>query len=491
MTFPQTLPASLSVFLEKHRYASILFLTALILQLFVFIAHVSILGNGPDTFTAYSAAGDSGEHLALAESLLHDGAFSQQMEGAPYATLETTRMPVYPALLAFSLALTGHNYALTMLIQLIPAAFAVVLLFLFLKEFLPDRIAFWGAFLAAFDAERLMNVTQFGSESYFFPFLFAGMLFAARLMKAPPSSAVRLAALSALFFGAATLTRYFAFFLAMGTLLFLLAIFTWRFLRRHEKPSVFLKPLAVFFVVFFLLLAPWSLRNFAHFGTFRLAATSQWSLYWRKVVRVYEYKLGLRGKSHASITNQLEADFFRDFNIPPERQYPIANFYLKDFAYREYFMKKGNAVIRENYPLYLKVMVWRFIPWSTDSSLSELAGYVDQYFVSLQPLFQKTGIQPFPHIFWAGRFFWIIAYLIVIVAFIAQYRHFLSARFLPLLYAGALAFITGLGAEWSFTTRHKIPFVLIFYGVFAYALFLLFMRKRRDTAGAEDAVSLQ
>jgi|GEM_PF-6803771 hypothetical protein len=462
--------ARLRAFLDRYRFESIIFCVAFILQIVVFLLHLHAFGNSAKAFSTYPGGGDAEEHLALAESLLLTGAFAQQENDVPGPLLETLRMPLYPSILAATLALTNHNYALTIIIQLIPASFALVVLYLFLCEFLPKRVAFAGSLLAAFDAERLIDVNQFGTESYFFLLLFAGMLFVARLLKSPEKT-LRYSALAALMFGLATLTRYFAFFLGIGTFLFLGAVCLWRHWRRAFPLRACIKPGVVFIAVFLVVVLPWSIRNYVHFDTFRLSVSPQWNLYLRKVVRIYEYKLGLQGVSHDSITKKLEDDFYRDTGA--SREYALDTYYLKDFRYRDYFENRGRAVITDHYGLYLKIATWRFIPWTTDSALSMIAGYIDRHFLSLQDIFDKTGVQPFPHIFWAGRLFWIATYGIFCLAFVLYHRIFLSERFLPLLYSGALTLLTGMGAEWSFTTRHKLPFVLIFYGVGLFAVLLL------------------
>lgn len=459
--------------MDKHE--TILFCLALIAQFALLTGLIAVNGSGRSVFLN-SSEGDAEEHLLIAERLLTHGGFYSGEITVPFGPLETIRMPIYPMIAAAFLFITGWSYAGAIFLQQIFGAAAIVVLYRLMKRLVGERAAFIGSLVAVFDLQRLFLMTGFSTESVFFLFLFGGVLVAARTIEQAADFsknkkyAYLTMAATGVLLALAGLTRYFAYFLGLLTGVYFVFFFLFYIVKRRIHWFFAVKLMVVFFVAFFTLIAPWSIRSKVHFDTWRISTSGQWNLYNRNLIRLYEYRDGYRGKSHQPINDMLEAKFFADTGADPAR--PFKEYYLRDYAYGPYFYKEANKTIRENLGLYIKVALWRLIPFASDSNVPAVLGYVDEYLFPIYPFLNQYGIQTYPHIFWAMRFAWIALYGFILLIVVLKRKSFQRHLF-PYLYLFLFALLTAYGGEWSFGTRHKLPFVMMFYSVIAYCVILL------------------
>lgn len=458
-----------------YKYETILFCLALIAQLALLTSLIAVNGSGKSVFLN-SSEGDAEEHLLITERLLTHGGFYSGEITVPFGPLETIRMPIYPMIAAAFLFITDWNYAGTIFLQQIFGALAIVVLYRLMKRLVGERAAFIGSLVAVFDLQRLFLMTGFSTESVFFLFLFGAILAAVIIIEQVVNfsrnkkSAYLVIAATGVLFALAGLTRYFAYFLGLLTGIFFVFYFSFCVVKRRMHWFFATKLIVIFFAAFFVILIPWSIRSKVHFDTWRISASGQWNLYNRNLIRLYEYRDGYRGKSHQSINDMLEAKFFADTGADPSR--PFKEYYLRDYSYGPYFYKEANKTIRENLGLYIKVALWRLIPFAVDSNVHAVLGYTDQYLFPILPFFNRYGIQIYPHIFWATRFVWIALYAFVFLVVVLK-RKLFKRRLYPYLYLSLLVLLTAYGGEWSFGSRHKLPFVMIFYSIIAYCVIAL------------------
>jgi len=207
--------------------------------------------------------GDAGNYLELGANLAKGRGFVTYAKWdfygdfanlGPVVHAEGNRQPLLPLVVAatFKLGAADHNAArvVTFFVSLAALAF----LFLVIRRWFGDRLAYAATAVAALEPSFLWFSTRVQTEPYFALFLFAALWLAGDLSREKPAPVVALAV--GILTGLAYLTRTNGFLLAAAYVLALLLVYRGRGLAAAA--------LAV--VGFAAVAAPWWVRNARVFG---------------------------------------------------------------------------------------------------------------------------------------------------------------------------------------------------------------------------------
>lgn len=252
-----------------------IFFVSVILALLFFIPVYYFIGE-----KALSPGGaDSSDYHTLANNFLRYGVFS--MKTAPPYTPSVRAMPGYPFLLALSKYFFGNSIAI-ILLQILAFSGTAVLVFKIAHIFFGNNrwvilpvVFLFVEFYALFMALTVMTDTFF---TFFLTFSF--FLFFDFLRRNDYYTFL----FSCCFLGIASLFR------PAGTGIFLIYTVFYFLQTRRGLPVMPLKRQFAFLLagalLFLLFVAPWSLRNYTHFGTFRFAANDAYTMYLLPAKRV-------------------------------------------------------------------------------------------------------------------------------------------------------------------------------------------------------------
>ena len=257
---------------------------------------------------------DSATYLAPARSLLNSFSYADA-SGVPTAL----RVPLYPAFLALSLAVSGNSLLFCILMNCALSAIAVPVLHQAALEFTENkRIALTASLLLMFSPTEIAFAPMFLSEGMFVTMVSLELLFFLRFLRTHRNLPLFLTAGAG---AAAALTR------PLNVLWILPCAFVSLFVPGPPKQRFLRAAGAV--LVFAILLAPWILRNHAIGSGWRLDEVSADSL--RHNASVVESRV-----------NDLPAQFYRD-------QYALS--FEKTFADKTKFPDRDACLTYEEHYL--------------------------------------------------------------------------------------------------------------------------------------------
>ena len=257
---------------------------------------------------------DSATYLAPARSLLNSFTYADA-SGVPTAL----RVPLYPAFLAFSLAVSGNSLLFCILMNCAVSALAVPVLYQAALEFTGNkRLALTASLLLMFSPTEIAFAPMFLSEGLFVTMVSFELLFFLRFLRTHRNLPLFLTAGAG---AAAALTR------PLNVLWILPCAFVSLFVPGTAKQRILRAAGAV--LVFAVLLAPWILRNHAIGSGWRIDEVSADSL--RHNASVVESRV-----------NNLPAQFYRD-------QYAIT--FEKTFADKTKFPDRDACLTYEEHYL--------------------------------------------------------------------------------------------------------------------------------------------
>lgn len=284
----------LKMFFREHRHEVLLFSTAFLLRVIVFMAlsyaaHTyGVLTPNPDRFIYPVIGADSGGYKGAAEVLLHEHRFASPGEEEPQSYL----MPGYPLLLAVIFFL-GGGVASMVVLQAVLAGLSVVLIYRVGKEIAPS-VGFVAAWIFVFDPISIFYATTILTETVF---IFLTLLAAYLFLRWFGDGWWKMALVGALF-GFSVYIRpnaiLFPVVCVLVILLFKDTTWNWR--------DAFLRS-AVLVAAAYLVVFPWMLRNKIYFNTWELTAVATIQWYWYNAPLYYAHTHG--------ITHQEALDIFR------------------------------------------------------------------------------------------------------------------------------------------------------------------------------------
>lgn len=268
-----------------------IFFVSVALALLFFIPVYYFLGEKG----LFQGGGDTSDYHALANSFLNHGVFAR--ETAPPYTPSARAMPGYPFLLATSKYFFGNSIGI-ILLQILAFGGTVVLTFKITSMFFyNNRGAILSTSFFFIDFFALYTALTVLTDTLFTFFLTFSFFFFFRFLYQHDSIFFFF---SCFFLGVASLFR------PAGTGIFLIyALFYFFQVKKNFSIGSLKRHIFVFFaggLFFFLLVVPWSIRNYMHFGTFRPAPNDAYTMYLLPAKRVQALADGV--PFYVSLTKQ-------------------------------------------------------------------------------------------------------------------------------------------------------------------------------------------
>jgi 4-amino-4-deoxy-L-arabinose transferase-like glycosyltransferase len=201
--------------------------------------------------------------LYVADSYRYNGVAVNLLSGCGYTENgETTArtMPAYPFFLAFVYGFFGHNAVAVRFIQIFLVLLACYIIYLTAKELFDERAGITALFLSVLYYPFIQMPAYIVTESLFMLFLVLSVYFSVKVLKSPEKLGyIFLAGISS---GVLVLTRPVGIFVPL-----LLFVFV---LLQPVPHRIWygIKRTGIFLLVFFILLAPWVIRNYIVYRTF-------------------------------------------------------------------------------------------------------------------------------------------------------------------------------------------------------------------------------
>lgn len=250
-------------FFRAHRLEVFIFALALLARLVYF--GISLESRGGDLVTTISGADC---YYMLSENILHGNGYSCDSE-PPYS-LNAVRPPVYPFFIVLTRMLTGSYWGVILLQILIASLLPLIAMRIAFYLFGSRRISCATGVLLALEPFSILFAIFFYSETLFMFFFSLSLLSIFAYFK---TGRVSLAALSAALLGISVLTKptvQYVFVVIMISILLEA--------RKHLTKKVLLTA-AGYGVIFFLVVSPWLMRNYAAFGSFALSPQKEVNVY--------------------------------------------------------------------------------------------------------------------------------------------------------------------------------------------------------------------
>jgi len=212
---------------------------------------------GPDR-----PATDDGSHYREIASYLASGHGFADRHGTT-----SFRPPIYPLFLALVSAIVGPGLTAARVVQCFLGSLSCVLLFYCVTLFFSEKAGFLAGLISAGYPLLVYLPSRFLSENLMVALLPAGLIL---LFKGARAPSFYWTILAGLVFGLAALARP----MMMAAPFFLLP---WFLSSRPRWPT---RCLLYFFLSFFLILVPWTIRNYSHYQRFVPVTTNGGHTFW-------------------------------------------------------------------------------------------------------------------------------------------------------------------------------------------------------------------
>lgn len=255
----------------RYRLVGTVFLFALLVRL-LFIA------IAPEAdIRAINLGFDGGDYANEATNILEGRGFSRET-AEPYIP-DAIRTPLYPLFLA-AIYWVFDSFYPTVFIQAVLGSFTPVFGVLVAQFFIVNRRILFGvgAFLSV-EPHLVFATTFFASEGLFIVLLSWGTYEIVRAMRKKDEKRF---AVAGLILGLSALVRPITFYLPA----LLLPIMVYSAFFKHESLQKTFRSLAIFIMVFLIVLSPWLLRNYLHFGQASMSTVGWFNVYTRLAATV-------------------------------------------------------------------------------------------------------------------------------------------------------------------------------------------------------------
>jgi len=276
----------------------------------------------------------------LAMNLLKNGFYGTN---APWSF----RPPLYPFFLSGIYSIFGPNFFLGRFVQSLIASFSIVFLYYITKEIFDKKVAFIAGLFSSFNFTLIIHTGLFGSEILY---IFLSLIFFMYFIRAVKYKKVAYFVVSGIFLGLSALCR-------PTILAFIPFIFCGLLITERTKNLWFFSLIMVF--VSFLVIFPWTVRNYLVHKEFVLISTNGGYMFW----------IGL----HPGATG--------DYHFPEDQSNPL--YELRDevkankIGYRE-----GMKFIKEYPREFIRLMFikshqfWNMVPFGRPKSIKQHFVYV-------------------------------------------------------------------------------------------------------------------
>lgn len=437
---------------RERKITLILFALALAVRVAFFGANVTVHGN-----ELLPTILNSEGYYELANNILTGRGFSESPV-APFVP-DSLRPPLYPIFIAVFFGIFGSYWAVViaqlLLGSLIPLLARRVSLRIMPRAFIANAVGI--VFAVEPVLVRLSGMLL--TETLFLALFFASII---ALFNYLDRSKLSYLAASGFMLGLATLTRPVTQYLPFVIAAFLI----WHFRRALSWRTA--KHIALFIAVFAATLAPWLYRNYAVFGSPRVANTT--------VSNVYGYFApSVLALSNGTSFNDARAALFTEDGVPD-----YGAITLKD---AEHFTTRAKSIIVTHPKETAKLISITTLAFFThDGYLDVLQdlGYMKNFSRTISTLITSPGI-----LILAGRMFWTLTALFALIGALLYFKRNgfepkMTLAMLFIAYFAATAGIVGLGI----TGRYRLPatiFILTFAGYTITAIYTQW-QQRKDTS---------
>jgi len=444
----------------------------------IFLIIVAILSSAMGIFFYlsfdHSITDDAYQYKTIAQNLLLHKVYSLS-ETPPYLPTGL-REPAYPVFLAALLWLFKGNYAAIYLTQIILFVLTVILVYYLSSKIFGEKMARWITFITAL-CPTLSDFPSYLLTETLFSFLI--VLFMAIIFKAVESNKPGWYICSGIILAISTLTKSITF------LLFIPIIFAGLlycgnlnlFFKRYFKNFI------IFTLSFFVIIAPWSIRNYNKFGKPVPSLLSGRALWIRGVKLDYNFK-DIKKELVFSVSEYIGKKLYPEVKNPNQFLLKEAivneekiNEWAKSYNEAEIYsiqLKEALAKIRQH---PLKYLAQNFIEWLKMTS-----------FLYIPVLNEPNTIEKFGNME-NGTFlisairgiFKLLAYLVLFLALFGlfgerkKWRQWIFIGVLILYINLVYSFLFGWG-------RYNVPFIP-FYFMFAVAGFNFIRHKLSHNVG--------
>jgi hypothetical protein len=479
-------------FLRRYRDECTIGFLAVILSSAIFLFVWNTVGLSGLTW----GGNDFLEYNILAQNVLDGNGFSLR-NAEPYES-SAVRTPGYPLFLAVSHAVSGNTVVASVLQIVLFAGFGILSYHVLLLLGLKRLYAFGGAILAVVELDVLSMSLYLISDMLFVFLLMLSLYFYLRFLRENDENVFVWGSLAV---GLAALVR------PVGVILFVIFAVTF-LIRRGLRRELFYSAIIVL-----ALLLPWSVRNFATFGTWRISSADTFNRYAVISSQIVGYRDGI---SYPEARESLMEKFIQDPEVRPfpptdnvgyvNYGYAREEFLLFDnFHYDEWMKKEIKEIFWSSPVSYVKVILFGTIEYLTQVNwLTPLEHWnvlhpsyrptksVQQIFFEdgFTPLMQELGrrfscgtscIIAFG-LNGVGRIFWAV---VIIFSGVGFFRALFSQKkdrlvlmsVLSLILIYSLIHIFFIGTQVQ--PRYRMPFVPFFIGFALYgaAVFWVFIKR--------------
>lgn len=442
---------------------------AFIVRLLFFVAVYAELGE-----SAF-LTGDSRGYVGIAENIRAGHGISQS-DSAPYIP-DSRFPPLFLIAIGGSLAVFDSFLPIIGMNMLLGALIPLAVYLIAIRFSGNHSVSFVAAILSAFEPLTMIMSLLLIPHASALAVLLVSVFFFLDFLE---YRSRRAAFFSGAFLALSTLIR------PHGKLLFLFAIIFFLFLflrerwRANQGPGI-LAPAAIFLVSFLLIVSPWAMRNFYHFGTFDLSSTGLRNVYTDFAVSVLSYKTG---EGYSEVESRLEEDFARRHGITTSE-------IDSDPKWGSALLREGLGIIVENPKESFAVATITLASFFTQ----DLYMYFSQVFGLLTPgtidfspsvlLFREGPIElislvwerlgPGAFVPLIGRVFWVSVFLLSIAGTVIAIRRGGKERIYALFFGFLFLYhaATSLVAAFSAHGFHRYPvnpflFILASYTVVTF-----------------------
>ena len=404
--------------------------------------------------------GDALEYHLLAKNLAENHRFA----GQTFYQLDAIRTPGYPLFVGFFYLFFGAVPWIVLLAQILLDSISCALFYLILARLISPKAAVPSAIMYAMDPFLIFHSSTLLSDIPFIFLCLVAFFFIANIIDVGYQKRKFFPlALSAIFFGLATLTRPISLYLPPLIALFLLFHF-------RGKIKFALKYASVYLLVFAVTIAPWLVRNQVCYGQLSLSTSGAYNLLVRSVAPIIMHKNDLDAHSaRKMLFDEADELMARD---------GLSSAHLNDFQKARYWQRAAIGHLRSEPLKFLKFHVLGMIHTLANLGTRSYADFlgmktgvepldIKQYagFVSLLRAFLRAKTGPEIAIGLAIGTYLLVTYLLAAVGLITGWGH--GNR--PILWLSlliSLYFLTITGA--AGLARFKlpaIPFYLVFAGM--------------------------
>jgi len=452
-------------FFQTHRTVCLLFAISFIVHL----AMSAFLYQQFEKRILFFENEDAHSYLNLAKSLVAGEGFSRDGNPSAYRT------PMYPLFLSLFYFLHLPMPWALLIAQNLIASFSGVLLYKLGRMLFSERVGQLAGYIYVLEPYMLMTANLATTETFFNSII---ILFAYFFVKFLQNGQVNKNVIySGVCLGLAALTRPVALYLPIIPVIVSCVYLC----IQQKKWKQFFKVSAVIIGVFLCILAPWSARQYWHFGRFKITNIDAFMLYARvspivimdktKIDYISAAKKQMSllekqpGYSDDAITNTF---IFYDYMVGETKRLvishpiPVLRFYLISVIPTlfgtgyEYMLEDVFGIERHG-----------MRPSYTETILRSGLQGLQKIFVSLD-IFQM--------VFFISVTLWVIIYFFIIYTFIHKYAWYgkLAALIFFILMASYFIFFT-LGP--ASHTRYRMPSFPFLYLLFAYSIDFFFKRR--------------